>query len=1124
MQSTHGFGPLRTSAIVAILAVVGVGTALTDQPRSNGASPLFKDSRQAIAIARAQGRTEVVLLVAAREGAVAAVAKEVDRLGGNVRYQAEDVGYVRASVPIDRASLLADHAGIESIAMDRDDTYPGRLLPTDDGDDAPAGRARLPLASQAAQAEKWPPSWGDYPLRRPYSPLADIDAAELLGAHPTYDGRGVTIAVLDGNLDLLLPEFQTAYTLEGQPVPKIADFLNATDPLVDGDAMPQWVNMNTGVIAEGGTTTFRGRTFTVPRDGSYRIGLFDERRFNDPGNAAYIDQDIDRNGNPKGDDGLFGVLWDESANDVWVDTDRDLSFADEAAMTDYSVRQDIGVFGSDDPATPVRDSIGFTVQTDRTNRFVSINVGIYQHATIILGSVTGNRVPNGRLHGVAPGARLISIMHHGIAHAMVEGLIAAFEHPLVDLIVLEQHVGVASLPYLLADGRHPISIVAQRLIQKHRKLLFVPGSNSPGFGIVAEDGLAPSAVSVGGYQSRESYRMNAGFISSEYDNLHWGALSHGPSGIGALKPDLLAPSGQMSTDPGYRDGEVRRGLFQLPPGYTVDGGTSTAAPMAAGAAALVMSAARQANVPVDGLSLKAALTSSARYIPRLGAHEQGSGLVQVAAAFERLRALASAPVVAITSRAPVRTRLSHLLSPPNEGTGLYERGGWAAGGRGTRTITFTRTSGPSGPMTFSVEWQGGGETFSSSASIVLPLDTPVEFPVTVHVKEPGAHSALLTLRHSSIPGHAHRVLNTVVAPIRLGEEKTRAITTDITVPRPGDRGIFVEIPPGAAALRLSAKAEDATVLLTAISPGREQMYPCGFTGPPDSCAIARPEPGVWEINATANAEARNFDATRPQPLEPLPVTLNAALLGFEVVPEPIAVSLVPGATAGVALSFANRLGALDAASVSTSLGSAFSVSRTIAAGEQQAFEIVVPKGATSLRARIGDVGVSGADLDLYLLDCTGRESPAAPAVEKEKGNKAPPVSPPRCAPRAKAATVDADGEVEIFNPAPGRWVAVVDAYHVPNGSTTYAYTDVFTHPGLGSLSVADAPDRRDAGATWTAAARVWAAGVPEAPRRLLGRAIVSSRDATALDGSPLTLGAADIELTTGETRRGGRQE
>src|SRR6185436_7088452 len=151
-----------------------------------------------------------------------------------------------------------------------------------------------------------------------------------------------------------------------------------------------------------------------------------------------------------------------------------------------------------------------------------------------------------------------------------------------------------------------------------------------------------------------------------YDNMHWGGMSHGPSGTGQLKPDLIAPSGQVSTDPGYRRGMVRRGLFELPPGYSVDGGTSTATPMAAGATALVVSAAKQRGLRYDGPRLKAALQGGTRYIPRLAAHEQGAGLIQVNAAVSLLEKLQTIDVPTIESHAPVRTTSSLLYDPANE--------------------------------------------------------------------------------------------------------------------------------------------------------------------------------------------------------------------------------------------------------------------------------------------------------------------------------------------------------------------------------------------------------------------------------------------------------------------------
>ncbi|HEY7114357.1 MAG TPA: S8 family serine peptidase [Thermoanaerobaculia bacterium] len=1118
----------QTLALVLVAAVAsGVSPARAGRTRP----ALFKDSRQTLAIARAQGRKEVSVLLAAKPGAAASVAKEAAKLGGDVRYRDDEVGYLRVKVPIDQATALAEFAGVQAASLDYDDNYPNRLGP---------GRGALPLPDPEADgpsAPAWPPTLSEYPLAHPYSPIRDLAAADFLAQHPTWDGRGVVIGVLDGNLDMLLPEFQTAYALDGKKIPKFADYLNVTDPRDDADINPQWVDMKQVVTSSGGTVSFQGKTFRVPKDGSYRIGLFSERKWDMDSNASYIDQDIDRNGNPKGDDGLFGVLWDEKSNDVWVDTNRDGNFGDEKAMTDYVRRPEFGVFGKEDPSTPWRDTIGFAVQTDAKNKFVSINVGIYQHCTTIMGSVVGNKEPNGRLQGVAPGAQLVSLFY-GVsnAHGLIEGLIAAFKHPKVDVIVLEQSVAIASIPYLLADATHPMSVVAQRLTDRYKKLMFVPGDNSPAFGFVAEDGLAPGAMSVGGYQSKESYRVNNGLITEHDDNLHWGALSHGPSGNGGLKPDILAPSGQMGTEVGYRKGAGQKGLYSLPPGYSVDGGTSTATPMAAGATALVVSAAKQTGVPYDAVRLKAALTGSARHIDNLGAHEQGNGLIQVGPAYALLQKFQKTPPIVITGRAPVRTVLADLLTPPNQGLGIYEREGWKAGDRGDRTVTLTRETGPAAPMTFTISWAGNDGTFESPTSVVLPLKTPVDLKVSIFAKKEGAHTALMTLDNPDVPGHAYRMLDAVVVPYRLTPENGYAVKGDLTPALPGDAGFFVEVPPDVPVLAFHLS--NPIFGGSAIGPDKDAQYVCSFDlhwEKPQRCAIANPQPGVWELNVSNSFVARNFDPENPSPMKAAPVTVSATALGVDVGSSAAPAALGAGRSEPLSLTLANRLGkASSTSATSVDLGSAVRRHAAIAEGGQDSYEIDVPKGATSLMVRVAGARTAGggaADLDLYLLNCTkpeAPETPEAPKEELEKGNKSPMRPPAPCAPAGKAASRRFGGQLEVSNPKPGRWVAVVDAYQVPGGGTVqYDYTDFFSHPSFGSVSVADLPDDRASAARWTAAGNAWSAKMPDAPREPAARVIATSPDAMRIvgfgtaDNSRLTLGEYDIWFATPAAAGGG---
>src|SRR4029079_2586908 len=94
---------------------------------------------------------------------------------------------------------------------------------------------------------------------------------------------------------------------------------------------------------------------------TYRIGLFDER---DPRLNGEIGNDVNRDGNPGGSSGLFPVLWNASTDQVWVDTNQNHSFADELAMTNYKTNYDVGTFGTDNPATPVREAMPLVVRTD----------------------------------------------------------------------------------------------------------------------------------------------------------------------------------------------------------------------------------------------------------------------------------------------------------------------------------------------------------------------------------------------------------------------------------------------------------------------------------------------------------------------------------------------------------------------------------------------------------------------------------------------------------------------------------------------------------------------------------------------------------------------------------------
>ena len=184
----------------------------------------------------------------------------------------------------------------------------------------------------------------------------------------------------------------------------------------------------------------------------------------------------------------------------------------------------------------------------------------------------------------------------GAAYGQTEAVIRAVKHPGVDVIFLEQS-SVIARNYLLFDGRLVPTVIYGRLIERFGKPIVMPTHNYAVLAAIDDYALAPGAISIGGHESKANFLANHGVRVQHDDNLLITG-GYGPMGNGALKPDIIAPSNYVSTGRGFIEGTAIPGLMQLPPGYNIAGGTSTATPTTAGAVALLISAARQAGVKV----------------------------------------------------------------------------------------------------------------------------------------------------------------------------------------------------------------------------------------------------------------------------------------------------------------------------------------------------------------------------------------------------------------------------------------------------------------------------------------------------------------------------------------------
>jgi hypothetical protein len=1050
-------------SFMLVLAVAFSGFVPVSAQSGKGGGGLTKHDRELLADARANGKLTVTLLIASLPGFNNSVAGNVDALGGTIYYRDDSLDYLRAVVPTDQAENFAAIHGIQAINLDE-------IIPLEDP------RPDEGLDGTVAPTPQTPPGTGT-PNNNPYLPIGDTGASQFMAANPNWDGRGVVVGILDSGVTLDHPSLLTTSTGER----KIIDWVTYTDPFTDGD--PTWVNMQGQVAISGGTFVYNSVTYTAPADGSYRIGLFNER---DPNLGGEVGNDVNRDGNPAGSSGIFAVLWNTDTDTVWVDTNQNNSFADDMAMMNYSVNYDVNYFGTDNGATAIAERMPFVVQTDGKNKVVNIGIVSGQHASHVAGIIAGNSLFGGTMSGAAPGAQIVSVrvclfVAGCTAHALIEGMIYAAKQANVDVI----NMSIGGLPSL-NDGNNSRAVLYNRLIEQYNVQMFISAGNSgAGMNTVGDPSVATNVVSVGSYISNATWQSNYGSSSPYTDNLH-GFSSRGPREDGGFKPEVIAPGAAISTTPMWQPGGPVGGTYVLPPGYSMLNGTSMAAPETTGAAALLVSAAKQAGVQYQPAQLRQALKSSARFIAGYQAYEQGNGLINVGAAWNLLKT--NIKTTEISSSVPVNTVLSGFLATPGVGVGIFDREGVTLGQSYSRTYTLVRTQGGSKAIKFNLSWVGNDGTFGSAGSISLPLNKPISLPVTINPSAVGAHSAILNVDDPKTAGIDFQTMNVVVVPDQFSAANNYTVTKTGTIGRNQSQSFFFRVPAGTPAFKVDMVGGGTTAGAGQIRFLRFHPYGVGLENnstpncynPPvaggSTCGgtlsrtTSNPLAGVWEVVVEMR---RTSDALTA------PFSITASILGATVTPNP---DLISSATIGVPVArsytLTNLYGPFIGRAVGTTLGSALVSVPTIANMDQQQYVVHVAAGSSSFRATIGGTSDPAADLDLYVFNCTSGS----------------------CFNAGQSADGDSEESVTIANPAAGTWVVLVDGYSVPAGTTTYNYVDVFVNPAFGSVSVTDANALRAANSAWSVNGSVTANAAPAAGRVLLGNVQVRT-DTNVLVGS-----------------------
>ncbi|GGZ18171.1 S8 family serine peptidase [Streptomyces poonensis] len=1011
-----------------------------------------------LAEAKADGEKNITMMIATAPGSTEQVADQLDAVGGgSVGRTYDELGYVRATVPTKKAdAAIAAAAKLSSVQ--------GIDLRQEIRIDDPTPSADTAKGAKSSATGTYPAPSGKTPAKNPYNPSFETGAVDFVKKNPKADGRGVTIGVLDTGVDLAHPALQKTTTGER----KIIDWVTATDPIVDGDGT--WRRMDQAV--SGPEFTWGGATWKAPA-GDYRIQRFAES-VTAGGDA---NGDVNRDGDTTD---TWGVLYDAAAGTVRVDLNNNNDFTDDTPMKPYKDGYQIGYFGTDDPSTEIAERQPFVVEirkdvpTDpyggswvgKKADFVSIGIIESEHGTHVAGITAANSLFGGKMNGAAPGAEVVSsracIFGAGCTNvALTEGMIDLVVNRGVDIV----NMSIGGLP-TINDGSSARAQLYNRLIDTYGVQLVISAGNSgPGANTIGDPGLADKVISVGASVSRETWAANYGsLVEKKYDMMPFS--SRGPREDGGFTPTLAAPGAAINTIQTWMPGApVAEAGYALPAGYGMLQGTSMASPQAAGAMALLLSAAEQKRIDLTPAKLRTAVTSTADHISGVQAYVEGAGLLDVVDAWKAIRDGATAHE--FTVKAPVDTALDQSLKTPGFGTGVYDReGGLEAGKSRTYDITITRTTGPDRAVRHELDLKnnsGGTFRILGSGHVSLPLNEPVTVKIAAKPRSAGIQSAILEVDDPRTEGVDKQIMNTVVVAASL-EETFKASGS---VQRNGTTSYFVTVPEGAKTLEVAIgglKDGSQTRFISlhpygvpvdnTSTPYCYNNYLDGNGCRPDVRAYANPQPGVWEVEV---------ESRRTSPLLDNPYRLEVSVLGATLDPE---VLTIPEAKAGepaaASWTATNDSGPFEARLVGGALGSAHDDRPTIAQGAQQVSTVEVPEGAKSLDVSIGNVSDAAADLDLYVLDAAGAEV-------------------------GKSADGDSEESVSVAAPKAGTYRIVVLAYSVPAGTTAYDHHDVYFAPSLGEITVDSAPVQLGTGDSATFSGSVVAAAAPPEGRAFIGR-------------------------------------
>lgn len=508
-------------------------------------------------------------------------------------------------------------------------------------------------------------------IRSALIPKREVGADVFIAENPTYDGRGVVVAVFDTGVDPAAPGM--AVTTTGER--KVIDIIDGTG---SGDVDTSKI---VELSEEGTLDGLSGLTLTLPTNvtnpsGEFRIGiktaaeLFpryvvgrlqaqvakewqaeldllkhaaereDEADLEAAKALAPGDRTLEQRDLIALDDALTAldeayassgpglvydcVVWHDG--DEWqviVDANRNGDLTDDKQLRPYGVAGEFGIF---DPYT----NASYGVQVYEEGDLLSIVTTSGSHGTHVAAITAAHDPDDPNRNGVAPGAQVLSVKigdtrvgssAYGPGERRAIASAAQYD---VDLVNISY--GGSSI---YQDGTDHWSEGFKMLVERYDILTIMSaGNEGPGLSTAGTaGGEADLILGVGAHASAEMSKVLYNAIEESPD----AALqftSRGPTKDGDFGVDIMGPGAAWASH-----------SSETISATNMSNGTSMSAPSVAGVAALVMSAAKQNDMDPRPALMRNALMLGATPIKEEAIFTTGAGMANAPGAWAKLQAL-----------------------------------------------------------------------------------------------------------------------------------------------------------------------------------------------------------------------------------------------------------------------------------------------------------------------------------------------------------------------------------------------------------------------------------------------------------------------------------------------------